>query len=170
MRVSFAAFEESIESQSLKRVARHWRELCGSRIMPGWNDLRLMEIEKLMPVIWAYRYDHATDKFVGLAAGVNIEQIFGKSFAGTPMEQLYPSKDYPRLFARAKRVTCTPEFYRGVGMVFNHLDHSGNGERIMLPLATDGVHGDAVLGATVYEFFLGERVEKVPEMDSWFPF
>ena len=38
----------------------------------------------------------------------------------------------------------------------------------MLPLAGDGVHGDAVLGATVYQFFLGERVEKVPEEDFWF--
>lgn len=168
-RVGFTKFEQSIESASLRRVALHWFEVRGARAMPGWNDLRLFEIEKLMPIIWAYRYDRAEDKFVGLEAGVNIEQIFGKSFTGTPMEDLYPAKDYPRLFARAKRVVGSPEFYRGVGMVFNHLDHSGSGERIMLPLATDGVNGDGVIGATVYQFFLGERVEKVPEDDFWFP-
>jgi hypothetical protein len=66
-------------------------------------------------------------------------------------------------------VVCTPEFYRGVGVVFDHLDHWGQGERIILPLATDGVHGDGVLGATVYQFFLGERVESVTSSDAWFP-
>jgi len=166
--VSFLEFEQSIESHALKRVAHHWDEMRGDRAMSGWTSLRLSQIEKLMPIIWAYRYDRAADMFIGLYAGVNIEQIFGKSFTGTSMEELYPAKDYPRLFDRAKRVACGPQCYRGVGMVFNHLDHSGNGERIMLPLASDGVHGDGVLGATVYQFFLGERFEKVAEQDFWY--
>jgi len=166
--VSYAAFEQSIESETLRRVARHWNDMRGNRPMPAWTQLRLSQIERLIPILWAYRCDRATHKFVGLMAGVNIEQIFGKSFTGTPMEELYPHKDYPRLFARADRVVNGPEFYRGTGMVFNHLDHSGSGERIMLPLAGDGVHGDGVLGATVYQFFLGERVEKEPDCDYWF--
>jgi hypothetical protein len=167
--VSFSAFEQGIESNSLRAVARHWEQVRGARAMPGWKDLRLSDIEKLMPITWFYTYDSEADRFTGRQAGVNIEQIFGKTFTGTPMEELYPSKDYPRLFARAKRVVCSSEFYRGVGMVFNHLDHSGQGERIMLPLADDGVRGDGVMGATVYQFFLGERVETVPESDAWFP-
>ncbi len=84
------------------------------------------------------------------------------------MEDLYPPKDYPRLYARARRVVDTPEFYRGTGMVFRHLDHSGNGERIMLPVSSDGVHSDGILGGTVYQFFLGDRVDPVPESDDWF--
>ena len=166
--MSFSAFEQSIESHALKRVAHHWNEVRGARAMPGWTSLRLSQIEKLMPIIWAYRYDRAADRFIGLQAGVNIEQIFGRTITGTPMEELYPAKDYPRLFERAKRVACGPGFYRGIGMVFSHLDHSGNGERIMLPLASDGVHGDGVLGATVYQFFLGARVEAVAEHDNWY--
>ena len=167
--MSFAAFEQCIESPSLKRVAQRWRDARGARILPSWRNLRLSKIEKLMPIIWSYRYDPVTDKFTGRQAGANIEQIFGKRFAGTPMEELYPPKDYPRLFARAKRVVCIPEFYRGAGVIFDHLDHWGHGERIMLPLASDGVHGDGVLGATVYDFFLGEREEPVSHSDDWFP-
>jgi hypothetical protein len=166
--VSFSAFEQGIESKSLRTVARHWEQVRGARAMPGWNDLRLPDIEKLIPITWFYTYDRAADRFTGRQAGVNIEQIFGKTFTGTPMEELYPSLDYPRLFMRARRLVCTPEFYRGAGMVFDHLDHSGQGERIMLPLASDGVHGDGVMGATVYQFFLGERIEKVPESEAWF--
>ena len=166
--MSFSAFEQGIESKSLRVVARHWEQVRGARAMPGWNDLRLPDIEKLIPITWFYTYDRAADRFTGRQAGVNIEQIFGKTFTGTPMEELYPSLDYPRLFMRARRLVCTPEFYRGAGMVFDHLDHSGQGERIMLPLASDGVHGDGLMGATVYQFFLGERIEKVPESEAWF--
>lgn len=137
--------------------------------MPAWEDLRLVDIEKDIPLLWSYTYDRAADAFTGRMAGVNIEQMFGKSFAGTPMKDIYPAKDYQRLFDRAKRVVCGPEFYRGHGMVFRHLDQSGEGERIMLPLASDGLHGDGLVGATVYQFYLGNRTDGVPETDSWFP-
>lgn len=121
-----------------------------------------------MPIIWTYSYDRSRERFTGRMAGVNIEQIFGKSFSGTPMEELYPAKDYPQLYARARRVIDTPEFYRGTGMVFRHLDHSGSGERIMLPVSSNGGRGDGILGATVYQFFLGDRIDPEPETDRWF--
>jgi hypothetical protein len=166
--LSFEDFEQSIESDALKRVARHWRDVRGARAMPGWNHVRPSEIAAHLSIIWSYTYDRETDTFTGRLAGQNIEQMFGKSFKGTPMVELYPKKDYQRLFDRAKRVVSGPEFYRGTGMVFRHLDHSGDGERIMLPLANDGIHGDGLLGATVYRFYLGNRSDEVPETDGWF--
>jgi hypothetical protein len=166
--LSYQVFENSIASDSLKRVARFWQAARGRQLMPGWDDLKLSEIDRLIPILWSYIYEPAEERFVGRVAGANIEQIFGKGFAGTPMKELYPPKDYPRLYARARRVIDASELYRGTGTVFSHLDHSGSGERIMLPLAADGTHADGVLGATVYQFFLGERVEPEPESDHWF--
>ncbi len=140
----------------------------GNRLLPNWEDLKLGSMDKLMPIIWTYSYNRRSKRFIGRMAGVNIEQIFGRTFAGVTMEDLYPPKDFARHYARAHRVVETPEFYRGTGMVFRHLDHSGDGERIMLPVASNGAEGDGVLGATVYEFFLGDRVDPVPESDAWF--
>ncbi len=104
---------------------------------------------------------------MGRFAGSSIEHLFGKNFVGTAMEDLYPARDYPRLYERAKRVVATPELFRGTGMVFRHLDRLGAGERIILPVAEDGEHGDGILGATVYQFFLGDRSNVVPETDGW---
>ena len=117
----------------------------------GLDDLRPSQIGAQLPNIWAYRYDRATDAFIGRLAGDRIVRIFEKSFRGTPMVDLYPPSDYARLFARTKRVICEPAFFRSEGLVFNHLDRFGVGERIMMPLADDGITGDGILGATVYE-------------------
>ena len=123
--------------------------------MPGWTGLRLSRIEKLMPIIWAYRYDRASDRFIGIQAGVNIEQIFGKTFTGTAMEELYPPRDYPRLFERAKRVTCGPAFYRGVGMVFNFVAASLTGVAISYAIGQAAPMVAAVWGIVAWKEFDG---------------
>ncbi len=136
--------------------------------MPGWSDIRPAQIAGQLTIIWSYVYDRSADAFTGRLAGSRIEQKFGKSFKGVPMKELYPEKDYDRLFDRAKRVVCSPELYRGEGMVFQHLNLFGYGERIMLPLADDGVHGDGVFGATDYQAFRSMGTTPHLETDSWF--
>lgn len=166
--MNYTSFEMCIEAPYLQQIARHWQRARQDHVLPSWNDLRIAEIERLTPIIWTYDFDYATERFVGRFAGSNIEFLFGKRFAGTAMEDLYPARDYPRLYGRARRVITTPEVYRGTGMVFRHLDRFGAGERIILPVAEDGEHGDGILGATVYQFFQGDRSDIVPESDRWF--
>jgi hypothetical protein len=160
---------QSIASPELTRVAQHWNNVRGSRAMPGWYDIRPSQITAQLPIIWTYKYDRTTDTFTGRLAGDLIEHVFGKSIRGTPMTEMYPEKDFPRLFARSKRVVCEPAFYRGEGMVFKHVDHYGHGERIILPLADDGILGDGIFGATVYKSISGTPAEDIPENETWFP-
>jgi hypothetical protein len=166
--MSFRAFEQGIVSPELGDVARHWNDVRGSRTMPSWGDIQPKQIIAEFLIIWSYKYDQTVDAFTGRLAGHQIEQIFGKKFGGTPMTELYPEEDFPRLFARAKRVVCEPALYRGEGMVFKHVDYYGQGERIMMPLADDGVHGDGILGATQYQSFRGVPAVDDPECESWF--
>ena len=167
--MSYQNFFAAIASSDLKKVAQHWQDARGTAVMPGWNDIQPARIAAQLPMLWVYRYDRDTDLFTGRLAGHNIESVFGQSFQGTPMTEIYPPEDYPRLFARAKRVTCEPAFYRGEGMVFRHVDHYGHGERIMMPLAADGATGDGVLGATVYQSVWRPVVQDIPESEVWFP-
>jgi hypothetical protein len=66
------------------------------------------------------------------------------------MEDFFRNKQYDVIFARHKRVVTEPAFAHGVGKVFIHARRYGQGERIIMPLAADGLHGDGILGATVY--------------------
>ncbi len=166
--MSFQEFEQAIMSPALKHVAEHWNNARGARAMPSWNDIQPSQIAAELPIIWSYKYDRTADAFTGRLAGDQIAKIFGKSFRGIPMAEIYPDKDFWRLFVRSKRVVCEPALYRGEGMVFSHVDHYGHGERIMMPLASDGIVGDGILGATKYQSVGGPPATDLLEREVWF--
>lgn len=168
--MSFDAFERAIVSPALTVVARHWNEARGSRKLPGWSSIKPSAIAAQLSIIWSYKYDRLTDTFTGRLAGERISAVFGKSLRGLPMTEAYPKDEYPTLFARSKRVVLEPCFMRGHGVVFRHLQKFGTGERIVLPLAEDGVTGDGIFGATDYHIDSAPTHETIEagEVLEWF--
>src|SRR5262249_51537086 len=127
--MSFADFEQAITSPALKHVARHWNDARGARRMPAWSDIKPSAIAAQLPIVWSYRYDAQANDFIGRLSGEKIVQIFGKNLHGLAMRDIYPPHDYPRLFARIRRVMAEPMLYRGQGVIFAHIDRHGIGER-----------------------------------------
>lgn len=164
----FEMFLGDITTPDLKAVALHWQKACGTRAMPGWHDIKPSCISGQLSMTWVYKYDWDSDTFTGRLAGDRIEQIFGKSFRGRAMKEIYPPADYTRLFERAKRVVCEPAIFRGAGMVFRHVDRIGLGERIMLPLSDNGLRGDGLLGVTAYEAARALPADTRPEEEYWY--
>ena len=169
--MSFEAFETVIVSPALKAVARHWNEARGSRGMPGWSDIKPSAIAAQLPIVWAYKYDPATGSFTQRLAGNRITSIFGRSGRGVPIADMYPPKDFPIAHARFRKVVGTPAFMRGIGVMFRHLDRYGSGERIMMPLAEDGLHADGIIGATEYRLNDAQPILDdlaTGEIEEWF--
>jgi hypothetical protein len=158
----------AVKSPEVKAVARHWAEVKGSRQMPGWGDIQPSRITRQLPIIWAYSYDRATDTFTGRLAGDRIEAMFGKTFRHTPLADIFPPGEYQDVFERAKRVIDEPAVYRCEGLVFRQLNRFGYGERIILPLASDGVHADGILGCTEYQSVEGACDTSRPLSGEWF--
>jgi hypothetical protein len=169
--MSFEQFAQAIVSGALGEIAQHWNAARGSRAMPGWNDIRPAKISRHLSILWSWRYDRPTDSFTGRLAGDAIEAIFGKSFRGTAMTDLFDPSEYPAIFARHRRVVTEPCFFRGHGVVFRHLSRYGRGERIIMPLADNGADGDGILGATVYQSIMGTIADDRAagaEQEEWF--
>ena len=169
--MSFEAFESSIVSPDLLQLARHWRSACGTRKMPAWRDIRPNSIVAQLPIVWSYRYDAASGTFFGRLAGDKIAAMFDINFRGAAMQDLFPAREFPRVLSRHKRVIAEPAFFRGAGLVFAHLGRHGVGERIILPLADDGLHGDGIIGATKYDLAVGEPSDEHArggECEEWF--
>lgn len=124
-----------------------------------------------MPIVWAYNFDYGTRKFTARLAGDQISQIFGKSFRGLPLEEAHPPEAYPAIYALCERVVTEPALYRREGRIFEQLGRAGRGERIMLPLSTDGMHADGILGASEYRRprILEEEAARVTsDVEEWF--
>jgi hypothetical protein len=169
--LSFEGFTARIESPALRDVARHWGDARAGRAMPGWSHIDPAAIARHLPMIWSWRYDRATDTFSGRLSGEAINEAFGKSLRGARMEEFFAPGQYERIFERHRRVVTEPCFAHGIGAVFIHADRYGEGERIILPLAEDGVTGDGIIGATLYRFVdnppVGSRT--LEETVSYFP-
>ena len=169
--MSFEEFVSSIEAEPLKRVARYWHLVRGARRMPGWRDLSPSKLTGELPIIWSWKHDPARDEFTGRLAGDAIEAVFGKSFRGARMDEIFMPQQLPRILARHRRVVSQPCFFRGCGVVFGHLARYGVGERIIMPLSETGGACDGLLGATVYEMDSGPAALQQAdggETEEWF--
>lgn len=172
---NFTMFVAQIESPDLRAVALHWNQGRRQKMMPAWRDIDATEIRDQLRMVWAYKYDCSSDSFTGRLAGEEIERIFGRTFRGQPMRELFPASEFKEMFHRHKRVVSEPSLFHGSGFVFRHLGREGIGERIILPLAHDGIHCDGILGATKYIYLAAElrerpsNIESVVEKEEFFP-
>ena len=166
--MSFEGFDHAIMSPALRRVALHWNDLRGAGRLPIWSAIRPATIASQLPLVWSYSHDRSSDTFRGRLSGDFIDQFFGRNLKGVPMSELYARCDYPRFFERSKRVVCEPAFYLGEGMVFAHKDRYGQGERIMMPMSSDGETGDGFFAATDYRAIEGRPDQHRSEVGAWF--
>jgi hypothetical protein len=146
--MDFSEFCQQISTPSLGVVARHWNEVRGSKRMPSWEDLRPKAIAAQLPIVWSYKYDPATGIFTGRLAGDRITQIYGKSFRGLSLAEAQAPESFASSHALFSRVVQEPAIYLCAGRIFRQRDQFGSGERLMLPLSSDGVVSDGILGAT----------------------
>src|SRR5262249_25156216 len=103
-----------------------------------------------LPIVWAWRWDDARGTLIGRLAGEEIVAAIGTNIRGKPIEKCFAPDFCAIVLARYRRVITRPALRHNRGQGFVPAGGSGQGERIALPLASDGVHGDGVLGATVY--------------------
>jgi|SRR5579859_882057 len=146
----------AIQAPALQAVFAHWLDARGDRLMPAWRDIDATEIGKFLPQVWAWRYDFARGTFIGRLAGEEILAVLGKEIRGRPLEQCFPEDAAAVVLERYRSVINGPRIMRSTGHVHMKTGRHGIGERIVLPLADDGVTGDGILGATEYRLNIGD--------------
>jgi hypothetical protein len=167
----FDAFLQSLANPSLRQIAMQWNEARGTRRMPGWSDLKPAGMAAQLPIVWAYRYDPATDVFTGRLAGDKIARLFDRNFRGALLQELQPAEVFEWIHKQCKRVVTEPALYRSEGMVFSHMDRFGYGERIMMPLSDDGITIDGIMGGTEYRVEMHDSAARKPvsgQAEGWF--
>jgi hypothetical protein len=155
-----------LDSKKLSRVFEHWHEVRGNRLMPAWEDFRARSIKAELPIMWSYRYDSERDDFIGGLAGDAIQRLLGGTIKNVSIARVHDA-DYPRFFARAKRVLFQPAVFFGRGLLFKERARQCYGERIMLPFSNGDGHVKGILGATDFKlsFLYGRGVGN--EAEHW---
>jgi hypothetical protein len=148
--MSYERFAASIEDGSLAAVAAHWHSARKTLRMPAWRAIDPSAIKRHLPKVWAWRFDAQLGTFIGRLAGEEIIAVLGTSTHGKRIDECFPAAACALVLERYKTVIGGPSFMHSYGKVFLLAGGQGVGERIVLPLAEDGIHGDGVIGATVY--------------------
>lgn len=138
--------------------------------MPAWSDLSPARLAPHLKRLWAYRYDRATCEFTARLAGNRAMVGFGQSFRGTPLKDIHPPHIFKLAQAHMLKVVTGPTAYYCSGKLFRVGTEVVEGERIMLPLASDGRNADGILGATDFPpRMLAGPVELLVGQIEWFP-
>jgi hypothetical protein len=167
----FSEFESWITEPGLKQVATHWHEVCRGRAMPSWSDLNPARMAANLSNVWSFRYDAAADEFYGRLVGESIARHIGKDFRGLKLAESYPADAVGWVRRIFKRVVGEPALYGHHGVMYRQLERSGSGERIILPLSSDGRTADGLLGATMFENVRNAPLTLMPPSESserWF--
>jgi hypothetical protein len=155
--MDFAHFRKAIVSPALLAITDYWDEARGSALMPSWEQLQPSRIAPYLSIVWAFKYDATNDQFVGRLAGNAVAWGFQQNFRGVALTDLWSPEASAQSHQKMLYMISEANACRKAGKLFRHAGRLIEGERIALPLATDGVRGDGVLGASVYEYPLRNR-------------
>ena len=166
---AISKFRERIASAALRTIVDHWQQACRTRPMPAWSDLSPSGLAPHFKRLWAWRYDRVTGEFTARLAGNRAMVGFGQSFRGTPLKEIHPPPIFELAQAHMLKVVTGPTAYYCSGKLFRVGAEVIEGERIMLPLASDGRNGDGLLGATDFApRMLAGPVELLVGQIEWF--
>lgn len=166
---NFEAFINAVRSPHLRAVAVHWHRVRGVRPLPNWDDLSSSALSPHFDKLWGFQYDATNEDFVGRLAGTHVRDWLGANFWGASLKDIHPPKVFADAHHFLSKVMVTPAAGRCSGKLFTISGKAIMGERIALPLSTDGITGDAILGASDYEYprELGP-VEMIHENMKWY--
>lgn len=88
---------------------------------------------------------------------------------GARLSELTSIFDRDHLALQLKRVMQEPALFSVFGPIFIQGEEYGVGEQIIMPLASDGIVGDGVIGATDYKTRrnLPSELEQLVEKAHW---
>ena len=165
----FEALLSRIQSPALLALAQHWNAARGKKRMPCWAELSLGDSAPYAKLLWGFAYDPKSQMFTGCLVGAKASRWFGETFCGARLDEVHA----PVNFGEAQRIltqsVTTPSAARFSGRLFKSDNFVVSGERLLLPVAENGVMGDGILGASDYAPppLLG-RLEMIHENEEWY--
>lgn len=141
----------TIKSPALRLLLQHYLEVRGDRRMPSRRDLDATRLGPVLPIIWVSEYDPAANTFRYRLAGEEVNEIFGVSVAGKLLSDFVGPDRFGPVNENFLKVIGDEAMLLAAGPIYSCTDRIALGERLALPLSSDGQKADGILGATACE-------------------
>ncbi|WP_340119304.1 PAS domain-containing protein [Pelagibius sp. 7325] len=138
----------AIRNPRLRLLLEHYLEVRGGKRMPARRDIDATRLGPVLPIIWVNTYDPASGSFRYRLAGEEVNEIFGGSVAGRLLSDFVVGDRYVATQRNFLKVIGEQVALLASGPVYRCADRIAMGERLALPLSSDGVTADGIIGAT----------------------
>lgn len=128
----------------------YWDRLRGRRRMPSFSDVDPVDIPWALASIFVIRSLDDGSRFEYRLSGEEINRRYGKNLAGKSAADLFRGQAADVVAARWRRVAGQPAACRVLSRHHTVDDRWALGDRILLPLSSNGVTADHILGHVIY--------------------
>jgi hypothetical protein len=158
----------AIKSPALRLLLEHYLEVRGDRRMPSRRDLDAAKLGPVLPIIWVNEYEPAAGTFRYRLAGEEVNEIFGVSVAGKLLSDFVGPDRFGPVNDNFLRVIREDAVLLATGPIYSCTDRIALGERLALPLSSDGEKADGLLGATARETMVDLKSASMTEQKVTF--
>jgi hypothetical protein len=148
-------FDLPIVDPTLRALYRHWLHARGDRRMAARRAIDAMAIPEALPNLFVYTYDADANggqgRFYCRLAGEQINAMVGTVCSRRFLDQIFQPQVVKVVHERYRAIVTRPTVLHMHGVVRMANGLKVPGERVVLPLGDDGVTGDALVGASVYD-------------------
>jgi hypothetical protein len=137
-----------IQTPRLRMLLEHYLKVRRDRRMPARCDIEPLSLGPVLPIIWISDYEPAAGTFRYRLAGEKVNELWGQPVAGRLLSEFSPPERFEATNESFLKVMREGAALIARGAVFRCSGRIGLGERLILPLASDGVTADGLIGAT----------------------
>ncbi len=132
-----------------------WRASRTNGPVPTKRDFDPFQVPSLLRYAWLYRYDPQAGDFVCLLAGEDVNHAWGRSIKGQTLAEIVGEDEHPVVLRRWRELLEVPLIQ--YGQRDEQLSNLSlwKAERLLLPLSTDGVQADHIIGVSLYRLATG---------------
>lgn len=153
-----------VRDPRLRTLCSNWLALRGPRRMPSRVDLDPTGIPAVLPYVWLYDFE-PPDRFRCRLIGEEVKRLYTPSPRGRYIDEIFPADHAIEVTARFQRIVQRCQAMHTHGWCKVAEDQQVHGERVTLPLSSDGVRPDALVGATIYALGQGAAAARLLSED-----
>lgn len=138
-----------LSDRRLALFLEHYLDVRGLRLMPRRKDIDALRLGPVLPYIWLSDYEKAHNTFRYRLAGEEVNAVFGARITGLLLSDMVMGERFSAVNGLFLRVLNERMALHAEGPVYRCTDRMTLGERLVLPLSSDGVTADGLVGVTV---------------------
>jgi len=135
-----------------------WRASRTDGPVPAKRDFDPFQVPSLLRYAWLYRLDSPTGDFVCLLAGEDVNHAWGRSIKGETLADVVGEDEHPGILRRWRELLEVPQIQYGQRDEQLTNQALWKAERLLLPMSSDGVQADHIIGVSLYRLATGTEL------------